>query len=353
MKELTQFRAAYCSGIFVPEREAITALSLLFEKVYLPNNLELVREFSKIFHFKCDSAIFPDFHFDSDDGDDPFIDLPQEQRETAHKYLWMGLAFSQNYAPLFGEVFESEAYPDGGLHIDATELIKQNPEAGNTYRVKVRAATLTFGDSETFPRLLKNGYVPVVGKFHNQRAEVPPKGDQTAKELAALLAMRSVEMVFPRMLPAHPEVILEARDRLSQHLPVFWSAMFKLSGELKKRIEDAKSTKEIQEEAIDLVDTLVRPAVIDLNAKIEKERKDWFYKILSPVQKGIRLIAGNPPLTQQQLITNALVLASDTCMGVAENMRAIESLKAEAGLTYLLDLSQFLEKNSVNNRDNI
>jgi hypothetical protein len=45
-------------------------------------------------------------------------------------------------------------------------------------------------------------------------------------------------------------------------------------------------------------------------------------------------------LSQQQLLTNALVLAADTCTSVAENIHAIESLKREAGLTYLLDLSE-------------
>jgi hypothetical protein len=89
---------------------------------------------------------------------------------------------------------------------------------------------------------------------------------------------------------------------------------------------------------------LVRPAAIDLAAKLEKERKDWFYKILSPVRTGLRLLIGNPPLTQQQLLSSALVLASDTCVSVAENMRAIEALKSEAGLSYLLDLAEILEK---------
>jgi len=343
MKALSQFRAAYCSGLFILDAEAVTALSLLFEKVYLPNNMELVREFSKHYRFTNTAPVFPgEVKIGSDEDDDPFIDLPEKQRETAHRYLLMGLRFSRGYEPLFGEVFESEAYPNNEP-LDVELIKKGGPGEKNTYRVTMNAATLSLGDNETFPRLIQKGYVPVVGKFHKPRVETQRPEAHSTKELASLLAMHAVQMVLPKMLPAHPEVILEARDRLSQHLPMFWSAMFKLSGELRKRIEGSASQKDIQSEAIDLVDTLVRPSLIELHTKIEKEKRDWFYKILSPVQKGIRLMIGNPPLTQQQLLTSALILASDTCMGVAENMRAIESLKGEAGLTYLLDLSQLLQ----------
>ena len=116
--------------------------------------------------------------------------------------------------------------------------------------------------------------------------------------------------------------------------------MLKLSVELRRRIEGKTRSEELHREVGDLVDTLIRPALIDLVKKLEMDRKDWFYKILAPVQRGLRLLVGNPPLTQQQLITSALVLASDVTMSAAENMRAIEALKRESGLTYLLDLSE-------------
>ena len=93
-------------------------------------------------------------------------------------------------------------------------------------------------------------------------------------------------------------------------------------------------------EAENLVDVTVRPCLLDLKHKLEMERKQWFFKILSPIQHGLRLMIGNPPLTQQQLITNALVLAADATSSVADQLRAIETIKNQAGLTYLLEVEK-------------
>jgi len=224
------------------------------------------------------------------------------------------------------------------------ELIKQGgPGKLNTYNVSLaNHGALVGGDDTSFSRFIDAGYVPVVGRFHETSPAAGHLDHATAKQLAALLAMKSVEMVLPRTKSASPDVILEARHRLRDQLPSFWSAMLKTSVELKKMIADSKDHCDIGREATDLVDRTVRPAVIDLAAKLEKERNDWFYRILSPIRSGLRLFIGNPPLTQQQLLTNALVLASDTCVSVADNIRAIDSLKREAGLAYLLDLSTII-----------
>lgn len=344
---LTQFRAVYCSGMFIPDHEEVAALSLLFEKVHLPNNIELVREFAKHYRLSPSSkaAKTGEIKIESDEGENPFSDLPPSQYETAMRYIEWGMNFAHSYAPLFGEVFESELFPDNKI-VDV-KLIKEGaPGEKNTYQVSFTNNAVMRGDDEDyFPRLLDTGYVPVVGRFHNA-SELKSKADaMTAKQLATLLAMKSVQMVLPRTKAANPMILLEARERLKDQLPPFWSSMLKTSVELKKLIADCPNHYEISREATDLVDRLIRPAVIDLSAKLEKERKDWFYKILSPVRTGLRLIVGNPPLTQQQLITNALVLASDTCVAVADNMRTIEALKREAGLSYLLDLSDFVASN--------
>jgi hypothetical protein len=198
------------------------------------------------------------------------------------------------------------------------------------------------GDEEYFPKLIANGYVPVVGHFHGILPVAQRPNAITTKQLAALLAMKSVEMVLPRTKRAPPDVILEARERLRDQLPPFWSTMLKASVELRKFVAESTTSGELAREAIDFVDRAVRPAVIDLATKLEMDRKDWFYKILSPVRSGLRFLVGNPPLTQQQLLTTALVLASDTCVSVAENMRAVEALKREAGISYLLELSKVM-----------
>jgi len=341
---LSEFRAIYCSGAFVPDADAVVALALLFEKVHLPNNIEFIREFATKYRIigAPKKDLSEDLRVVSQEGDDAFADLTAEQKETARQYVLWAISFAFQNAELLGEVFESELF--GSKELISVELIEQGGLGKlNKYRVSIgKMGALTSGDAAGFTKFIEAGYVPVVGSFHEASPMAGHRDHATAKQLAALLAMKSVQMILPRTRSARAEVILEARHRLRDQLPPFWSAMLKSSVELKKLIADSKSHYDVGREATDLVDRTIRPAVIDLGAKLEKERKDWFYRILSPVRSGLRLMIGNPPLTQQQLLTNALVLASDTCVSIADNIRTIESLKAEAGLSYLLDLSAML-----------
>lgn len=343
---VAEFRAVYCSGAFIPSQTAVTALSLLFEKVHLPNNVEIVKDFATRFKFTSWSSPFEidGIQISAEDGEDPFSDLSPAQRDTALKYISESMRFAYRNEALFGEVFESEFFSDN--KIMEVELVKEGgPGELNTYNVKLaNSGVLRGGDENYFSSLIDKGYVPVIGRYHPETSVTGKAADVTAKQLATLLAMKSIEMMLPQVRAVRPEEILEAREKLREQLPPFWSAMFKTSVELKKIISNAKDHYEVEKEAVDLVDRTIRPAVIDLVTKLEKERKDWFYKILAPVRSGLRLLVGNPLLTQQQLLTNALVLTSDACVSIAENLRSIDSLKREAGLSYLLDLSDIVRK---------
>ena len=115
-----------------------------------------------------------------------------------------------------------------------------------------------------------------------------------------------------------------------------------MSRDLRSRIDDDVTSDDLQAAVKDLVDDTVRPALIELKHKMELERKQWFFRILSPIQKGLRLLVGNPPLTQQQLLTNAMVLGSDIAMAGAGHVQQIEALKNSSGLTMLLEADQII-----------
>jgi hypothetical protein len=342
---LARFSAIYCSGAYIPNGEAVTAMALLFDQVYLPNNVTLIREFVRKYNVApilSDSNYTTSINIVSDEGessyDSLFSGLTPAQGSSAKNYLARALTFANHYADLYGPIFQSEMFPGEKKFQIKTERSDES-NSGNKFKVSF-SNTISFEtDDETyFPKLLDQGLVPVVGRFH---AASPLSSHDVAstRQLASLLAMKAVEMVLPKTAATHPEIILEARYKLRHQLPAFWSAMLKASVELRKFAADGKSQVEVSREATDLVDRTIRPALIDLATKLEKERKDWFYRILSPVRSGLRLLVGNPPLTQQQLITNAMILASDTCLSIADNMRSIDSLKRESGLAYLLDLS--------------
>jgi hypothetical protein len=363
MNSLTNFKAVYCSGIFIPEPSMVSALSLLFEKIYLPRNLTFIKEFAKKYEFTgkintVEDLLLKDTFRDifEEHNISPSISvavgknsallsgLTDLQKETAKMYIWKGIGFALAYKNLFPEVFET-------LFISGDVSAKWDTEEERLDDNNKSTLTLTFklelsnDEEDSFPNLISKGYIPVISSYpdnpSNQNID-----EFSAKQIAALLAMKSIEIIFPKTRGVPPDIILEARERLSDHLPPFWSAMLKLSVEMKSRIKDCKSVKEVLLEAQFLVDTVVMPSLIDLQQKMLREEKDWFYKILSPVQKGLRIMIGNPPLTQQQLLTNALVLGSDVVMSAAENMRAIEALKKEAGLTFLLEAQKILAKDA-------
>ena len=343
------FKGFYSSGIFIPDHSTVSALSLMFNKVYLPNNVGIIKAFSSKFKITAGYQMPRGIRVTEpsiiEDDEELFAGLNETQKLTASVYIFNGIRFFQMYKPLMGEVFESQLY-EGELKTEDVILVKKGqPGEKNTYSVKMSATIqLSDEDQDTIPILKEKGYVPIVGKYHPYHLQVGKLDEFSSKQMAALLAMQSVQMVFPQTKAVHPDVILEARGRLSDQLPPFWSAMLKISVELKKRLQTKTKLKEVFLESQELVDTTVLPALIDLKYKMEKDKKDWFYKILSPVQKGLRLLVGNPPLTHQQLVANALILGSDVMMTAAENIRTIEALKGETGLTFLIEADQILNK---------
>lgn len=341
MSQLCDFKAVCCSGVLVPDQRTVTAMALLFSKVFLPSNVEAISGFAQHYRIETRDPVSPEFRIENAAGDvaDPFPQLSEQQRATALLYLEWCRHFSLQNHELFGPLFETNAYENS--HPMKVTLMQQGaPGERNTYNVTTQPMILMEEDS-TMSTLVAEGYMPVVVHPHSRQTRPSQLDAPSAKQMAALLAMKSVEMLIPPTKSAPAETLLEARDRLKDHLPPLWSAMFKLTSQLRKMLNNADSSSVVSE-AEHLVDSLVRPALIDLTRKMELERKNWFYKILSPLQKTIKVCIGNPPLTQQQLITTSLVLASDAAMSVAGHLRTIDSLKEEAGLTFLLKVEKEL-----------
>ncbi len=346
LSTITNFKAIYLSGLIIPNQATVAALGILFEKVYLPNNIEYVIDFAKRFRIATSSEKYRSIVITPEDPDEkhPLEALTPEQQETAYKYIDWSMACGYRNHELFEDVIESEIF-EGGKPLVA-EMIEQGAQGQlSKYRVTRSAMQLTGDERHKLSSMVESGYVPVIGNLHGNRLlkELPPSSIP-AKELAALLAIKSVEMFFPATKGAPAEVILEARHKLRDHLPLFWASMLKLSTELKGAIKNCKDNDEVFAASQDLVDTIVRPAVLDLNHKIELERKQWFHRIFGSVYKALRMTASNPPLTQDQLIRSSLMLGADAAMNFADHLQKVESMKNEAGLAYLLELGALVEK---------
>ena len=346
MSSFESFRALNCAGAMIRDPKTVTTLSLLFEKVYLPNDLEIVTDFARRFKFKKEAPEKLKIKISPESGhevDDPFENLTPEQRKTANQYLANTIIFAERYLPLYGKVFESPCYPKNSP-FDIELVKKGKPRELNTYRVtKKNGMTFRTDGSDEIASLITNGYVPLLEHSLPAPLLQASLDSTTSTQIASLLAMNAVRLTSPRMKVTNPETILEARERLKDHLPPFWAEMLKLSKELRQRIQSDMDASELNAQAQDLVEDTVRPALIELKHKLELERKLWFYRILSPIQKGLRLLIGNPLLTQQQILTNALVMGSDVAMAGASHMQQIEALKNGTGITMLLETAQIMD----------
>lgn len=209
----------------------------------------------------------------------------------------------------------------------------------NKYKVKTNPIQVTTEGMHQLHNRLKSGSVPLigVGDFDLSTTKLENIPDAS---VAALIAMKSIEMVLPATKGVKPELILEARDKLSDHLPQFWSVMLKFSQEGKEIIRNAKTSVEANLECRNLVDTTIRPVLVDLNQKIIRDRKNWFYKILSPVGNSLKFLVGKPNLTNMDLLTTSMSLATDIGVDYLNHKRKLNELKDEAGLTYLIKLGE-------------
>ncbi len=345
LPQFATFNAVYCSGFFINDSTLVTTMCLLFEKVWLLNMLELVINFSKklklnppgdIVTSMTIKPVSPDV-----EGIDPLAELTAIQRNTAERYLYIADKFCEHYRLLLKEqILCTDLYPDG--EIFQAELIKKGPPGGlNTYNVSRKPMTVTKGGDvvDKLDELVSRGAVPLLsrkfGKLDSSTSKLRPK------YLSTLLAMKAVELAIPRMKSAHPNIILEARERLKDFLPPFWGTMFRLSNDFSKRLEQGQALRDIELECEDYVDTNVRPALIELNSKLEKDRKNWFHKILSLTAKETKLIIGRPPLSMADLVSSGLQLGANVALDIAQS----DIASNEVGLTYLIELDKLIRKN--------
>lgn len=352
--DLTRFEGVYCSGFLIPDPAMVTALALLFDKVHFLNQLEYVIELSK--HFKIRHPIFKKakdkgaeieltFHVKGKGEKqenvcvDPLANLNAQQKETAHSYLWYANEFCfENYG-LFPEVFHCSLLPNN--EIFTSNLTKK--EGKYPYELTMHSLTLCTGGTDEFKQLLSDGVIPIVGGLALPKS-INESNGYSSTQIASSLAINSIALAFPNTKAVNHNEILEARYRLRDHLPPFWSSMLKLTAELSERLAPNCSEKDLQREVDRAVNTIVRPALIDLVNKLEKERKLWFYRILSPIAEGLRVLAGKPPTDLAGFLSSSLTLGANVSLDIAKQLRSVDALKQDSGLTYVIELNNILRK---------
>ena len=138
MSTLDSFKALYCGGAFIADPAAVTAMSLLFERIYLPNDLEIVADFARTYRFVEPCEVDVNIEARSEDAGDPFAGLNNSQRATAMQYLGGTAHFVSLYAPLYGTVFEAPTFPRTAPSMSSSF---ERERQGNSIRTKSHCAT--------------------------------------------------------------------------------------------------------------------------------------------------------------------------------------------------------------------
>jgi hypothetical protein len=331
------FNAVYCSGFFIDDSALLTALCLVFDQVHIPNHFQYVIEYAEQFLKQWPEGQGP---FDPEsmkmfwDGAwqpyaPPIAAVTPAQREAWANYVVRTRTFWKANRALFGTILHSELFPAGS---ESAALLSVEVSADHTddrFSVMVSHA-----DKEAeIASLLDMGAAPVFGVIDSTlRSNATP----SVAGAASLLALRSVELALPRTISAHPEVILEARERLKDHLPPFWAYMLRLSTEFRAQLDTGMALKDVERECRDYVDATVRPALLEANHKMMSEYKSWFHKIITPVADGLKVALGKPNLSVADLIIVGLQMTGN----ISGNLLGTRDATQQTGLTYLLKLKK-------------
>jgi len=366
-RELTTFKAYHASGLYINPPDALTASSLLFKEIYLPGSFSIIKEIVEKYTIANDPVrsdivlpirIFSEIQENRDEDVLKFIeiegskegcfsDMTDIQVKNVYKYLRCCYLFALNNRVLFKENVLTTAVFESNDPVNIEKNPKPSSDGSDTYIASpndMKIIDSGFTDDMFKSMVSEEDYIPLVTNRHKPESLNDIFYESDAKQIASILSMESIKLAFPSTKAVHPELILEARDKLSDQLPQFWSSMFALTKELRSRVKDCVNYDEIYREATFMVDTEVRPSLIDLVNKLEMDRKNWFYKILSPLNRGIKIMLGNPPVSSHQLLINSVLIGSDLFSVGSKAISDYSNLRKQAGLTYVLDLSNHFNK---------
>ena len=345
------FEAVYTSGLIIDD-SLLTALCLIFDKIHILNNLEFAIEFAKNYKFESISAKLAErannieitpVDQEASNNPSPLSILNPEQVFTAKYYLATIFDFGLRYDGLFKEgVINSSMYKDN-KPVEIEMVKKGKPGELNTYEITLLTPQVTMNASQQLNQMIKTGKVPILGSPHVQPQNAKTQSEGfTPSQLASKLALRSLNLVLPETKPLDDKTILEARDRLRDYLLPFWASMLRLTSYHRSLLDENVSSPDIERECNFIIETEVRPKLIDLKQKMLKERKGWFGKIVTHVADGVKIFAARPPLTTTDLLATAVAAGTNITLDTITESLKLGSSTQQSGLTLLIELEKYL-----------
>jgi len=120
----------------------------------------------------------------------------------------------------------------------------------------------------------KNG-IPIVSDMPGIPVFALGDPGDRARNLASVLALKSIEMALPRVPPLAPAEIVELRTELAAHVSRFRISMYRLAGKLAVLLPAGATDADVHEQASFVVSTEVAPALAELETAMRKPMARW------------------------------------------------------------------------------
>jgi hypothetical protein len=165
-----------------------------------------------------------------------------------------------------------------------------------------------------------------------------------ARLLASILAVECTQIALPPTPMLHPEDLMEFRDANSVLLRGFRRSMLRYAADLNGKIK-GMTREDFERHTKFFIDTEIVPSMDDLNVAMNDPARPWHKRAIDAIkivpEIGGAFLTGGPSAALTKAIT---ATAAQFFVEVAAKGDKEEALK-RSGLTYLLHLKRFHEKN--------
>lgn len=200
-------------------------------------------------------------------------------------------------------------------------------------------------------------YYPAQALVYAARSGLPLINDQTGlpipeprpdafknnvRALSAVAAIQCVAMALPHVKALNPEQIMEMRAEFQPYIKPFRRAVLKLAGQLNSAISEKADLKDIEAAARALVETEVRPQLLEMKDAVEKPARGLYEKSFDLAKQTPELVSSFMSMPLSVSIAKALIGVAGLL--VKFHGDAAENAKyARSGYYYLLKISKRAE----------
>lgn len=319
-----------------------------------------------------DRVHFPHVYFPLDGYDPEWVDaeaariaaLPPGGFGNGPALVSM-LRFVQHAKTLDGFcIFSGEAGRMGGNEAGAEDLVKQldiaifgPPKPGFT-PMHLGGHAKGLGDNSNvamnYPGSL---HYPAQALLYASRLGIPlindcegfpipePRPDafkNNVKALSTIAAMQCVAMALPHVRPLPPEKVMQMRAEFQPYMKPFRRAVLRLAGQLNNAITEGADFKDVEAAANALVETEVRPQLLELKDALEKPANGLLDKAYGLAKQTPELAASCMTMPVSATIARALVGVAGLLFKVKADAEKKDELTRSA-YYYLLRISRIKE----------